>query len=139
MKKPDVDTFRQVLKLKGGNITQTAEVFKVNRATIHEWVRSDPAFNAALKDQRGTLVDECLQTARFLAMGLAERDSEGKFVGWIERPDSNMIRYLLGTLGRKEGFGDEKQEDNTPTPAEVRKGVEVREWLKQEMTSDKDA
>jgi len=27
-------------------------------------------------------------------------------VGWAERPDSNMLRYLLSMLGRKEGFGE---------------------------------
>lgn len=26
--------------------------------------------------------------------------------GWAERPDSNMLRYLLSTLGRKDGFDE---------------------------------
>ena len=30
----------------------------------------------------------------------------GKVIGWEERPDGNMLRYLLGTLGKKEGFGE---------------------------------
>ena len=31
---------------------------------------------------------------------------DGKIVGWTEKPDGNMLRYLLGHLGKNEGFGD---------------------------------
>ena len=36
------------------------------------------------------------------------KDPDGKTrqVGWITPPDSGMTRYIIGTLGRKEGLGE---------------------------------
>lgn len=105
-KKPGIDVFREVLRKKGGNLTQVAAVFKVARETIYEWVKEDEEFKNAISDERGSLVDDCLVSARILALGIPNRDAKGKFVDWQERPDGNMLRYLLSTLGRSEGFGE---------------------------------
>ena len=66
----------------------------------------DSDFKDAISDERGSLVDECLVSARVLALGIPEKDENGNFVGWRERPDGYMIRYLLSTLGKNEGFGE---------------------------------
>lgn len=50
-------------------------------------------------------VDDCIDRAYQVAMGIPDIKDK-KIVGWIERPDGNMLRYLLSTLGRKEGFGE---------------------------------
>lgn len=50
------------------------------------------------------LFDECLGQARILALGLPKVEN-GKLVGWIEKPDGQMLRYFLQTLGKDEGFG----------------------------------
>ncbi len=104
MRKPTISKFREVLRKTGGNITKAAAAFKVNRGTIYNWTKEDEAFMQALKDERGALVDECLASARILALGIPERDDKGNFTGWLERPDGNMLRYLLSTLGKDEGF-----------------------------------
>lgn len=105
-KKPDIEVFRDVLGKKGGNLTKVAATFKVARKTIYEWAKEDVEFKNAITDERGSLVDDCLVSARVLALGLPEKDEEGNFIGWKERPDGNMLRYLLSTLGRNEGFGE---------------------------------
>lgn len=104
MRKPTISKFREVLRKTGGNITKAAAAFKVNRGTIYNWTKEDEAFMQALKDERGLLVDECIASARILALGIPERDDKGNFTGWLERPDGNMLRYLLSTLGKDEGF-----------------------------------
>lgn len=104
--KPTIDKFREVLRKTGGNITKAATVFGVNRGTIYNWTKDDDTFKQALKDERGLLVDECLASARILALGIPERDEKGNFTGWLERPDGNMLRYLLSTLGKDEGLGE---------------------------------
>lgn len=104
MKRPTIKTFREVLHKTGGNITKAAAAFKVNRGTLYNWLKENEAFMQALKDERGALVDECLVSARILALGIPERDDKGNFTGWLERPDGNMLRYLLSTLGKDEGF-----------------------------------
>lgn len=105
-KKPDIEVFRDVLGKKGGNLTKVAATFKVARKTIYEWAKEDVEFKNAITDERGSLVDDCLVSARVLALGLPEKDEDGNFIGWKERPDGNMLRYLLSTLGRNEGFGE---------------------------------
>lgn len=104
MRKPAIGKFREVLHQTGGNVSKTAAAFKVNRTTLYNWMKEDEAFMQALKDERGALVDECLVSARILALGIPERDNKGNFTGWLERPDGNMLRYLLSTLGKDEGF-----------------------------------
>ena len=105
-KKPNIETFRKVLRKFGGNLTKVAATFKVARKTVYEWAKDDSDFKDAISDERGSLVDECLVSARVLALGIPEKDENGNFVGWRDRPDGNMLRYLLSTLGRNEGFGD---------------------------------
>lgn len=103
--KPKIDKFREVAEKVGGNITKVAKAFNVSRAQVYVWMRDDEEFKSVIDDARGSLFDDCLSTARVLALGIPDVQN-GKVVGWIERPDSFMVRYLLGTLGRKEGFGD---------------------------------
>ena len=54
-------------------------------------------------------MDKCLETADNLANGIAlyEMGENGPvFAGWKVQPDASMLRYLLSTLGRKEGLGE---------------------------------
>lgn len=128
-KKPDIKVFREALRKAGGNLTKVATIFKVARKTIYEWAKEDKEFKAAINDERGSLVDECLISARILALGVPEFNDEGKIVGWKERPDGSMIRYLLSTLGRYEGFGDESEID-ADIPTDIKKGVDIDSWIK---------
>lgn len=106
VKKPKIDVFREVLRKSGGNLTRVAATFKVAGKTVYQWAKEDTEFKDTISDERGSLVDECLVSARVLALGIPEKDEDGNFIGWRERPDGNMVRYLLSTLGRNEGFGD---------------------------------
>lgn len=51
------------------------------------------------------MFDQCLSTAQIVAMGVPIME-DGKFVGWQERPDSQLLRYFIGVLGKEEGFGE---------------------------------
>lgn len=89
----------------GGNISKVADAFKVSRTAVYKWIDGVPGFEDIVADARMRLFDECLSTARVAANGIPQIEG-GRMVGWAERPDSNMLRYLLSTLGRKEGFGE---------------------------------
>lgn len=119
VKKPKIDVFREVLRKSGGNLTRVAATFKVARKTVYQWAKEDTEFKDAISDERGSLVDECLVSARVLALGIPEKDEDGNFIGWRERPDGNMVRYLLSTLGRNEGFGDMQKLDGDINQAET--------------------
>jgi hypothetical protein len=145
-KKPDLEVFRQVVFDLGGNLTLVSRRFGVSRTTIWNWMKADPEFNQVVKDERGRLYDDCVATARLVAMGIRAFedvtddngnpvfDKDGKrakkFAGWIERPDANMLRYFMGSLGAREGFHGVDEET-------VKNGVPIKAWIK--LMNDGDA
>lgn len=103
--KPTLKKFTDAVQKAGGNLTKVAEFFKTSRQQVYRWIKADDSFKGVVLDARMRLFDECLGTARIVALGVPDI-VDGKMTGWLERPDSNMLRYLIGTLGRNEGFGE---------------------------------
>lgn len=107
MKKPSLDEFEDAVRKTGGNLTQTAGLFGVTRQTVHNWVKENADFKSVVTDSRKKLFDQCLDAARIVALGVPHIDpSSGQILGWKEKPDGQMLRFLLSTLGRDEGFGE---------------------------------
>lgn len=104
--KPDLETFEAAVKKYRGNLSRVASAFGVRRSTIGNWVKADNEFKQAVTDARMKLFDECLTSAEDIALGVAERDEQGNFLDWKRIPDGNMLRYLMSTLGKDEGFGE---------------------------------
>lgn len=104
-KKPSVEKFKEVCEEVRGNIGKIAEAFGVHRCTIWYWCDGNQEFRAAIEDSKGRLLDECLRSARLLAIGIP-KDKKDVSKGWKEKPDGQMLRYLISTLGRREGFGE---------------------------------
>ncbi len=129
---PPIEKFREAMEKAGGNVTLVAKAFNVQRHTVYDWMGKDPEYKKILDDSRGSFLDEALTSARILVRGIPDIQevSEGgkivkRQVGWITPPDSGMVRYVLGTLGRNEGFG-EKQE------VEMKVGMQERELSREE-------
>lgn len=140
-KKPPLEKFIEVLQMTGGNLTRVAKVLGVSRGAVAIWVRNDPDFKSAVQDERNTLFDECLATSRIVALGVPAykveeyEDENGEIKtrrvmdGWIERPDGNMLRYLMGILGKNdEGFREDADEDGM-VPVN---GITIKAWIKKE-------
>lgn len=107
--KPKLKRFKEVAFKCDGNISKIADWFGVERCTIYRWIETDSGYKQAIEEYRGRLLDRCLETAATLANGFPKMENtpEGtKQIGWIVPPDGNTLRYLLSTLGRKEGFGE---------------------------------
>ena len=111
--------FRVALKAAGGNLSKAALALKVSRMQLYNYCRKDPEWGSVLKDERSAVFDECLISARIVALGIPEKDEEGRFVGWRERPAPHMLRYLMSTLGRCEGFGSEPSDLDTDSEETV--------------------
>lgn len=103
---PDIETFREVVNKYRGNLSRVAESFGVTRTTVENWKKKSPEHTQVVQDARMKMFDNVLGTAEILALGIPDRDENGKFVGWVERPDPSIVKYILGSLGKKEGFGD---------------------------------
>lgn len=120
--RPSLDEFKELLRKAGGNLTKAAALVGVTRQTVWGWAKSDPEFQDALKDERKRVFDKCLDVAYAVAMGVPKVNENKEFVGWEEKPDSNMLRYLLSTLGRDEGFGEKHDvniENQLPTAINI--------------------
>lgn len=102
--KPSIDEFCEVMETAHGNMSDAAKILHVTRQTIYNWCNGEPEFKEIVQEHRKRLFDECLGQARILALGLPKIE-KGKLVGWIEKPDGQMLRYFLQTLGKDEGFG----------------------------------
>lgn len=129
MVKPTIEKFSEALTATGGNLSQTATLLGVGRSSIHRWVSEDEAFRDALEDARGKMFDECLTMSRIVALGIPDKAPDGKIIGWVSPPDSAMLRYLLGTLGRSEGFGEQSKVE---LKAEVNAEYKPRDLTKEE-------
>ncbi len=106
MKKPPLKKFKEIAEACGGTIGKIATTLGVYRSTIYKWCSSNPEYQAVIDEYRGRLLDECLRSARAVSVGIPKLDEKNHIIGWIEKPDGYMLRYLISTLGRKEGFGE---------------------------------
>lgn len=104
--KPRLRRFEELAAKHSGNVSRIADELGINRLTIYRWMDSDERFKDAIEEHRGRLLDRCIETASNLANGIPIYDDKGEVIGWKERPDAYMLKYLISTLGRKEGFGE---------------------------------
>lgn len=127
-KKPDIYKFIEALESTGGNVSQVAKLLGVGRTSVNRWIAEDGAFKDALEDARGKMFDECLTMSRIVALGIPDKAPDGKIIGWIAPPDSAMLRYLLGTLGRNEGFGEQTKVD-LKADVSVKGSIPISKWI----------
>lgn len=139
---PPIEKFQEAMDKAGGNVSAVARAFGVRRSTVYEWLQS-PEYKQVLEDARGSFLDEALTSARILVRGIPDIQN-GKQIGWITPPDSGMTRYILGTLGRNEGFGERLEVDTTVRtkdyhprdPQDARDYLEFLQMKYPERTSD---
>lgn len=103
--RPTKEAFQKATEQYGGNLTKIAKSFSVSRTQVYNWIRDNQEFKEIVDDARGSIFDDCLSTARVMACGIPDIQN-GKMVGYLREPDGAMCRYLMSTLGRKEGFGE---------------------------------
>ena len=107
-KLPTKEQFADAVEAAHGNITKIAQIFGVSRQTVYNWCKEDPTLKDAIEDSKMKLYDQALEAARALVVGIPRIDSTGRLVGWEERPDPSMVRYILSTLGKDEGFTERR-------------------------------
>ena len=121
-KKPSLGEFKRVLNEVNGHLTNAAMMLGCSRSTLWQWTVDDPEFAEAVKESRKRIFDRCLTTAQALAFGVPQMEN-GKVVGWIERPDTKILQYLMQTIGRDEGFAGSF--DITSNGKEINGGIQI--------------
>lgn len=139
---PTLAEFTEAIKAANGNMTNVGKTLGVSRITVWAWAKENNDFSDAIKNARKALFDRCLSTAQIVALGIPKMDENGMIVGWEEKPDSQMLKYFMSTLGRDEGFSEKLDLDitgnmntnNALSPEERRAELEA---IKQEILNDK--
>lgn len=135
-KKPSLKRFKEALKQANGHLSNTAKILGVDRVSVYYWRKQDKEFDDAVKDARGGMLDTLLSTSYVIALGIPNKDEKGRITGWIERPDPNMLKFLISKLGREEGFGDTPPPEENHIPINSTKGIEIDSWIKKEIQGE---
>lgn len=130
---PPLEKFKEAMTKYRGNLSQVARAFGVSRHAVYDWINKNSEYKNALDDARGEFLDEVVATARVVALGIPLKDDNGNFAGYQIPPDGSMLRYLLSTLGRSEGFGEHI---DVTTDGKALNGItltpqEAREYIRQ--------
>ena len=128
----------EALNKTGGHLTNTAKELHCSRSALIGWAKEDGEFAEAIGATRKKMLDDCITTAIMISKGIPNMkvDEAGRsvVVGWEVPPDSQMLRYLMGTLGRDEGFGESMQLTHT-----VDAGVDISRWIEKEIEEKQKA
>jgi hypothetical protein len=104
--RPSVAEFEKAFSEARGNATNAAKILGICRVTMYEWIKENDEYKRILVNSRKSLLDKCVSTAQLLAIGIPKVDDAGRVIGWEEKPDGQMLRYFMSTMGRDEGFGE---------------------------------
>lgn len=105
MNRVTLEELRDALDKTQGNLTNAAKILGVRRESIWLWGKREPKVKEIINNSKKQTLDQCVTAAKALALGIPIMEN-GKFVGWQEKPDGQMLRYFISTLGRDEGFGE---------------------------------
>lgn len=109
-KKPSKEIIVTVLEKKHGNLAESARAIGVSRSALAKWISKDRALSQALEDIREGMIDFTESQMMLLIRGIPKfgkkPDGTQELVGYLERPDSQLIKFNLSTRGRHRGYGE---------------------------------
>lgn len=123
---PTLETWEEACRRTRGRRGRLAEAFDVSENTIDRWRAECEGFEETLNHPREIMMDKLEDTAEILALGKPDIDENGKFAGWLERPDVTVLLRLMKAYGMHRGFGDNPQEVNVRVKGG---GIPIAKWL----------
>jgi hypothetical protein len=107
-KKPTVEALLKVLAAKGGNLSETAKAFKVNRRSVYHWLNSSEAYKSAYEDQQESMIDF----------------AESKLMQSINNGSDTATIFFLKTRAKSRGYVEKSEVDHTTKGESINKEVE---------------
>lgn len=114
--KQDKEEFIDIYRKKNGHISKSCASFGINRSTYYAWMEEE-WFKEEIEAADEEEIDRAEEMSRVLRNGIPEykTNEEGEIekdeygdpiiIGWIEKPDAQMIKHFLETKGKKRGYG----------------------------------
>lgn len=108
-RKPKKEVLENLIRAKSGNLTHVAKAIGVVRRTVEKWIQKDKALQEVVREARESLIDFTETQAYLMIQGIPDLKvnkytGKEEQVGWIEKPDSNLIKFILSTIGRHRGY-----------------------------------
>lgn len=91
-KKKWLDSYRRTF-----NKTDACKAVKVNRSTVWRWVQDDPEFAELVREIEESMLDT----------------AESELMKLVRSGDFKAVRFLLQTKGRRRGYGEKLQIEQT--------------------------
>lgn len=108
LKQAFIDAFRKSM----GNITKACESIGVNRSAYYGWIE-DPAFKSQIDDVMEEKLDFIESKLEEVITGIVvQKDADGNVV-YQRPPDTAAIIFALKTQGKKRGYYEKREVDNT--------------------------
>lgn len=120
-----MDDIRKLAKILHGNKSKVAEKLGVSRPTLRKWEKEHPEITDMFRAEWGKRLDQYLDTAHVLAVGVLGKDEDGNPV-YTTPPDPNMLRFMIEKYGRMEGFGEEL---TINANVDLKTGVPIAKWI----------
>jgi transposase-like protein len=121
VKKPDNELIIKLLHTKQGNLSEVAKALGVSRRSIEKWLEKNKELREAREDANDAFVDFAESQAYLLAKGIPkyktntegelelDENREPELVGWEEKPDAGIIKFILSTKGKGRGYVTESK------------------------------
>lgn len=133
---PPLEDLEELARKTLGNKSKMCEALGISRWLIDKWCREHEDISRIIYGQRGKRLDQYLDVAHNVAMGIPDIDPDTKKqIGWIVPPDVPMLRFLIEKIGRMDGFGEEL---NVNASVSVKGGVPIARWLTLNSEGDKE-
>jgi hypothetical protein len=105
--------FLDALRRKHGNITAACEAVRVSRMAYYRWLENTE-FAEAIEDLYESLLDNAESKLHELINGVTvERETGDNVFIYTKPPDFNAIKYYLSTKGKKRGYVEKIESENT--------------------------
>lgn len=113
------EQFCEQLPLKNFHVAKTCKAIGISRSTYYLWLEKDSDFEEQIEHLREQDLDDSEETLRILRRGIPELDADGKFIGWISRPDTTAVIFHLKTKGKQRGYVEKQEFDMTTKPPDI--------------------
>jgi len=107
--------FLETYPKKNYNISKTCNAIGISRRTFYLWIEDDNQFEIDVEDLQEADLDDSEETLRVLRKGIPKFDKNGNFDGWLMRPDTASVIFHLKTKGKKRGYVEKTEVENTGT------------------------
>ena len=116
-KKKFLDLYRK----KNYNVAKTCRDMNISRSTYYSWTHRYKDFARAIEDIQEEDIDDSEEIMRVMRKGIPKLNEDGKFIGWITKPDVVANIFFLKTKGKGRGYVEKYEIENRVTePLEVR-------------------